>query len=133
MFGAETKPVEALADNNEVQVLVKAVVRVADAWSLTNDEGSKLFDVTSATWGRMKSGAFKGRLDHDKVMRASLIIGIFKGLRLLFNGPLTYGWPKSPNTGLGFDGRSPIDFMIDGGIPAMVETRRHLDALRGGA
>lgn len=133
MFNAESKAVEALADNSEVQVLVKAVVRVADAWSLKNDEGAKLFDVPSATWGRMKSGAFNGRLDRDKVMRASLIIGVYKGLRLLFNGPLTYGWPKSPNTGPGFDGRSPIDFMIDGGIPAMVETRRHLDALRGGA
>ena len=52
----------------------------------------------------MKAEDFRGRLDQDKVTRASLLIGIFKGLRLLFNGPLTYGWPKTPNRGPLFGG-----------------------------
>ena len=78
------------------------------------------------------AGKFNGKLDQDKVTRASLIIGLFKGLRLLFNGPLTYGWPKSPNAGPGFNGRSPVEVMIDGGIPAMMQVRQHIDALRGG-
>ncbi|MNW03466.1 hypothetical protein D3C71_1994050 [compost metagenome] len=80
----------------------------------------------------MKAGEFKGRLDQDKRMRASLIVGIFKGLRLYFNGPLTYQWPKAVNTGPVFDGQSPIDLMIEGGIPAMMKVRRYLDGLRGG-
>ncbi|MHA1158992.1 MAG: antitoxin Xre/MbcA/ParS toxin-binding domain-containing protein, partial [Alphaproteobacteria bacterium] len=66
------------------------------------------------------------------VTRASLMIGIFKGLRLLFNGPLTYGWPKTPNAGSGFDGRTPVQVMCQGGIPAMTQVRLHIDALRGG-
>ncbi len=115
-----------------IETIVKAVVRVAEAWGLTNAEAAGLFDVPPATWSRMKSGSFRGALDQDKVTRASLLIGLFKGLRLLFNGPLAYGWPKRPNGGAGFAGRAPVATMIEGGIPAMIEVRRHIDALRGG-
>ncbi|WP_420807532.1 hypothetical protein [Aurantiacibacter odishensis] len=99
---------------------------------MTSAEAAALFDVSMATWGRMKAGTYKGQLDRDKVTRASLIIGIFKGLRLLFNGPLTYNWPTLPNRGAPYNGQRPIDLMIAGGIPAMGAVRQHIDALRGG-
>ncbi|OCP38692.1 antitoxin Xre-like helix-turn-helix domain-containing protein [Ensifer sp. LC163] len=117
---------------HEEAVIIKAVVKACDLWKLTNREASQLFDVPIATWNRMKAGDFKGRLDQDKRMRASLIVGIFKGLRLYFNGPLTYQWPKAVNSGPVFDGQSPVDVMIEGGIPAMMKVRRYLDGLRGG-
>jgi len=117
---------------NETRAIVTGVVRVAEAWGLTNAEAAALMDVAPATWSRMKAGAFRGRLDHDKLTRASLIVGLYKGLRLLFNGPLTHGWPRQSNTGSGFGGRSPVAVMISGGIPAMLAVRRHIDALRGG-
>jgi len=117
---------------NETRAIVTGVVRVAEAWGLTNAEAAALMDVAPATWSRMKAGAFRGRLDHDKLTRASLIVGLYKGLRLLFNGPLAHGWPRQPNTGSGFGGRSPVAVMISGGIPAMLAVRRHIDALRGG-
>lgn len=120
------------SDRDRVSAIVKAVVRATDAWGLPNAEAAALFDVAPATWGRMKAGAFRGNLDQDKVTRASLIVGLFKGLRLLFNGPLATGWPKLANTGPGFAGRSPVAVMIAGGIPAMMQVRRHIDALRGG-
>lgn len=120
------------AARHEEAVIVKAVVKACDLWKLTNREASQLFDVPIATWNRMKAGDFKGRLDQDKRMRASLIVGIFKSLRLYFNGPLTYQWPKAVNTGPVFDGQSPVDLMIEGGIPAMMKVRRYLDGLRGG-
>lgn len=129
----EPSRVRALAAREEIEPLVKALVRIAESWNLSNAEAAALFDVPSATWGRMKAGAFRGVLDQDKVTRASLVIGLYKGLRLLFNGPLTFGWPKAPNTGPGFSGRTPLALMIEGGIPAMMEVRRHIDALRGGA
>ncbi len=68
---------------------MKAVVRAADAWGLTNTEGAALFDVPTATWSRMEAGSYRGTLDQDKVTRASLIIGLFNGFASLFNGP----WP----------------------------------------
>lgn len=131
-FAPEQNGVHPVTEGDRIAAIVKAVVRAAEAWNLSNAEAAALFDVPSATWGRMKAGAYKGVLDQDKVTRASLIIGLFKGLRLLFNGPLTHGWPKTPNTGPGFNGRSPIQVMCDGGIPAMMKVRQHIDALRGG-
>lgn len=124
--------IQPVTDRDEVSTIVKAIVRVSAAWDLTGAQAAALFDVPVATWDRMKTDTFKGRLDRDKVTRASLIIGIFKGLRLLFNGPLTYGWPTLPNRGEPYAGQRPIDVMIAGGIPAMLAVRQHIDALRGG-
>lgn len=116
----------------DVATVVKAVTRTADLWNLRNADAAALFDVPIATWNRMKAGQYRGTLDRDKTMRASLIIGIFKGLRLLFNGPLEYGWPVLKNSGPLYDGRTPVGFMIVGGIPAMMRVRDHVDAMRGG-
>ena len=129
---AAARSLAALEKPEEVEVLVRAVARAVEAWNLTGQEASDLFDVPLATWNRMKAGTFKGKLDRDKVTRASLIIGIYKGLRLLFNGPLTYGWPKTGNSGPLFGGRPPLAVMIAGGIPALMSVRQHIDALRGG-
>jgi antitoxin Xre/MbcA/ParS-like protein len=41
-------------------------------------------------------------------------------------------WPQLPNKGPLFGNRRPIDAMIDGGIPRMLEVRRYIDAVRGG-
>lgn len=132
---AHTSPepvLRPIAKGNKAATIVKAVTRTADAWELSNQEAAALFDVPIATWNRMKAGIYRGRLDQDKVTRASLIIGIFKGLRLLFNGPLAHGWPKAANHGPGFNGHTPVQVMTEGGIPAMMAVRQHIDALRGG-
>ena len=129
---ATNEALASLTEKDQISAVVKAVVRATDAWGLTNPEAAALFDVSLATWNRMKAGGFNGKLDQDKLTRASLIIGLFKGLRLLFNGPLTYGWPKTANAGAGFNGDTPLETMIKGGIPAMMAVRRHIDALRGG-
>jgi hypothetical protein len=119
-------------ERDRIGTVVKAIVRIADAWDLTNAQAASLFDVPIATWSRMKAGSYRGVLDQDKVTRASLMVGIFKGLRILFNGPLTNGWPKLPNKGPQFNERSPVEVMIAGGIPSMMGVRQHIDALRGG-
>jgi hypothetical protein len=41
-------------------------------------------------------------------------------------------WPKLANKGPIFRHKSPVQAMIEGGIPVMLETRRHVDAVRGG-
>ncbi|MCP5088593.1 MAG: DUF2384 domain-containing protein [Rhodobacteraceae bacterium] len=131
-YAPEQAAVQPVAERDKITAIVKAVVRTADAWGLSNAEAAALFDVPTATWSRMKADNYKGVLDQDKVTRASLLIGLFKGLRLLFNGPLTYGWPKTANAGPGFNSKTPVQVMCEGGIPAMMKVRQHIDALRGG-
>jgi len=112
---------------------VDGIVRLADIWRLTSAEICALLgDVSERTWFRMKKGEWAGGLSQDTLTRVSALIGIFKGLRLLFSESLSDEWVRLPNKGPLYSGRRPIDVMIEGGIPKMIEVRRHIDALRGG-
>src|SRR5690348_10056525 len=112
---------------------VDGVVRLAEIWRLTSSEVCSLLgEVSERTWFRMKKHEWSGSLSQDTLTRISALIGIFKGLRLLFSEPLSDEWVRVPNKGPLYGGRRPLDAMIEGGIPKMLDVRRHIDALRGG-
>ena len=111
---------------------VKAVLRVVDIWGGSNAEGAALLGVSESTWDRMKAGKWDGTLSQDQLTRASALIGVFKGLHLLFADDMADRWPRLENRAPVFDRKSPIEAMIEGGIPRMLETRQYVDALRGG-
>ena len=112
---------------------VAAIARLAEIWHLTGAEICALLgDVSDRTWFRMKKGEWSGTLSQDTLTRISALIGIFKGLRLLFSEPLTDEWVRKPNKGPLYRGPRPVDAMIEGGIPTILAVRRHIDALRGG-
>lgn len=111
---------------------VKAVLRLVEAWGSGNAEGAALLGVSESTWDRIKAGKWEGVLSQDQLTRASALIGVFKGLHLLFADDMADRWPSLPNRGPVFDRMSPVQAMIAGGIPRMLETRQYIDALRGG-
>ncbi|WP_187972229.1 antitoxin Xre-like helix-turn-helix domain-containing protein [Aquibium microcysteis] len=113
-------------------VAAKAFVRIAEAWRLRGDDAANLLDVSGRTWNRMKAGGWSGRLSRDQMLRASGVVGLYKALHLYFSEPLADDWVRLPNAGPAFGNRSPLDAMIDGGLPAILSTRDHVDALRGG-
>lgn len=112
---------------------VVAIARLAEIWRLTGAEICALLgDVSDRTWFRMKKGEWPGTLSQDALTRISALLGIFKGLHLLFSEPPSDEWVRLPNKGPLYRGRRPLDAMIEGGIPKILEVRRHIDALRGG-
>lgn len=111
---------------------VKAVLRLVAAWQGSNAEGAALLGVSESTWDRIKSGRWDGVLSQDQLTRASALIGVFKGLHLLFADDMADRWPRLANRGAVFDRMTPIQAMIAGGIPRMLETRHYIDGLRGG-
>lgn len=111
---------------------VKAVIRLTDRWGINNAQAAALLGVSESKWDRIKAGRWDGVLTQDQLTRASALIGIFKGLHLLFADGMADRWPGLPNRGPVFDRNSPVDAMIEGGIPRMLETRQYIDALRGG-
>jgi len=112
---------------------IRGVVALADLWRLGASEASALLgDISERSWFRLKKRESDEALAQDQLMRISLLVGIFKGLRLIFSEPLADEWVRLPNQGAVFGGQAPLDLMIRGGIPAMVRVRQHVDSLRGG-
>ncbi len=132
----EPRGVQNFADDDDRRRLtgaaVKALLRLVEAWSGSNAEGAALLGVSASTWDRMKAGTWEGTLSQDQLTRASVLIGLFKGLHLLFADDMADRWPRLANRAPVFDRLSPVQAMIAGGIPRMLETRQYIDALRGG-
>lgn len=102
------------------------------AWKVSGEQAAALLGVSPSTWDRMRGGQWGGAMSQDQLTRASALIGVFKGLHLLFADAMADRWPRLRNAGPLFDNLTPIEAMIEGGIPRMLEVRRHVDALRGG-
>jgi hypothetical protein len=114
-------------------VALKAFRKLAEQWALTSAEAAALLGVSVSTWERIKRGAWDSSLSQDQLTRVSALVGIFKGLHLLFaEGGMAERWPRLVNKGPLFNRASPIEAMIAGGIPRMIEVRRYVDAVRGG-
>ncbi len=93
---------------------------------------SLLGGVASSTWHAWKTNPRGKQLDQDTLTRISLSIGIYKALNIYFNKPLADRWITLGNRGPMFAGHSPLEYMIQNGVPGMVDVRRMLDAWRGG-
>ncbi|MGV8854599.1 MAG: antitoxin Xre-like helix-turn-helix domain-containing protein [Devosia sp.] len=113
-------------------VALKAYLRLVDQWGLSGQQAAGLLDVSSSTWERMKARGKDRPLSQDQMTRISALVGIYKGLHLLFADGMADDWLKLVNSGPLFARTTPIDSMIRGGIPQMLEVRRYVDAVRGG-
>jgi uncharacterized protein (DUF2384 family) len=111
---------------------VKAYRALAARWGLSNAEAAALLGVSLSTWDRIKRGSWDQALSQDQLTRVSALVGVFKGLGLLFADDMADRWPRLANKGPLFERRTPIEAMIEGGIPRMLEVRRYVDAVRGG-
>lgn len=127
---------QTFADESDRRRLTPAALagvrRLADAWKLTGGEAAALLGVSASTWDRIRAGAWRNSLSQDQLTRVSALVGVFKGLHLLFADEMADRWPRLRNTGPLFDNLTPVETMARGGIPQMIEVRRYVDALRGG-
>ncbi len=112
-------------------VAIKAFLGLVKAWDVSNRDAAELFSVSGSTFDRMKRGE-PMVLNQDQLTRVSALVGIYKGLHLMFADAMADEWPVLANTGPLFKGASPVTAMKAGGIPKMLDTRRYIDAVRGG-
>ena len=129
----EIQTFSSAADRQRLSaVALKAFRALSEQWGLNNAEAAALLGVSESTWDRVKRGTWNQPLSQDQLTRASAAIGVYKGLHLLFADQMADRWPKLANSGPIFQRRTPVDAMVEGGIPIMLETRRYVDAVRGG-
>ncbi len=111
---------------------IKGFFKLAAAWGLRDEESCALL-------GGLSSSAFYDwkkkpdrLLEVDRITRISYLLGIYKALHILYGDALADQWVGLPNRNVIFGGRTPLQYMQEGGLVAMQRVRQLLDARRGG-
>lgn len=109
-----------------------ALPQLQRRWRLTVDQVRGLLgDVPASTWHSWRKSP-PADLGEDRLTRVSLLLGIYTALHVLHPGDLADEWVLLPNRNPVFNGRTPVETMTRGGIPAMLAVRALLDGRRGG-
>lgn len=110
---------------------LKAFFNLVDRWSIRDEDARSLLGgISNGPYYNWKKQPERV-LDVDVLTRISYLIGIFKALNILYGEKLADEWVRLPNTNRIFGGRTPLDYMMRGGVPAFQMVRRLLDARRG--
>lgn len=111
---------------------LKTFFKIMGRWKVRDEDARALLGgVSNGPFYDMKRKPERV-LDTDRLMRISYVIGIFKALRILHSDRLADEWVRLPNANPIFDGRTPLAYMVAGGLPALQTVRRLLDARRAG-
>jgi hypothetical protein len=132
----QPQPIPDLASREARQRLSPAALRAffnaMARWKVRDEDARGLLGgVTNGPFYEMKRDPDR-TLDTDRLTRISYLIGIFKALGVLHSDALADEWVRRPNRNPLFAGSTPLDYMIRGGLPAMQNVRRLLDARRAG-
>ena len=110
-----------------------AFVKLCGRLQLGQDAQRRLLgEVPRRTYQRWTATA-PDDLGLDQLERISLFLGIYKALQILF--PIAErrdAWLRAANADQPFGGLSPLDYLLRGSLQGLWETRRYLDAWRGG-
>jgi Protein of unknown function (DUF2384) len=105
---------------------------IAKEWGLSVDQQCTLLgDIARSTFHKWKKDGAPG-LTRDQLERISLVLGIYKAMKLLFaDSQAGRGWFQAPNREWVFGGRPPLERMLCGSIDDLYAVRRYLDSWRG--
>ena len=111
---------------------LKAFFNLSGRWGIRDEDARSLLGgISNGPYYKWKKEPDR-LLDSDVLTRISYLIGIFKALNILYGETLADEWVRLPNSNRIFGGRTPLDYMTKGGVPALQIVRRLLDARRGG-
>ena len=111
---------------------LRAFFNIMSRWRVRDEDARALLGgVTNGPYYELKRRPERV-LDVDRLTRVSLVVGIFKALNVLYSETLADRWIHLPNTNRVFGGVTPLAYMIHGGVPAILNVRRLLDARRAG-
>jgi hypothetical protein len=125
-----------LADRGQRERLsapgLKAFFNTMTRWKVRDEDARILLGgVSNGPFYEMKKRPDR-TLDADTLTRISYLIGIYKALHILHSDGLADDWMRLPNRNPIFAGRTPLDYVLRGGLPALQTVRRLLDFRRGG-
>ncbi len=112
---------------------MRLFLNTAELLGLTVEQRRAILgDVSDATYHNWRKEPGRVVLTRDQLERVSLLLGILKGLRLVFADDATaFRWLRAQNSDQPFDDRPPLDVMTAGSMIDLFNVRRYLDAWRG--
>lgn len=133
----EPSPLIELGSRDERERLsgpgLRAFFNIMERWHVRDEDARALLGgVSNGPYYEMKKDPAGRVLEPDRLLRISLLVGIFKALNLLHSTQLADEWVRLPNSNRIFGGATPLAYMLRGGTPALQMVRRLLDARRGG-
>ena len=132
----DTPAVVDLGSKSERERLSRSALRgffrIIERWKVRDEDARELLGgLSSSAYYEWKKNANRV-LDVDRITRVSYLTGIYKALHIIYGDKLADEWVNLPNTNAIFGGRTPLAYMIGGGLLAMQTVRKLLDARRGG-
>lgn len=119
------------ADPRTHEVAKKAFFQIMGHWGVDNEPARTLLGSPSrSTFFEWKKGR-GGALSRDALERVSYVIGIYKGLQILFPLPAQAdAWICKANAAFG--GKSALERMAAGNVADLHAVRAYIDHVRGG-
>ena len=110
------------------ELVWKSLINLVDRFDLTEGEARILMgDMPRSTYT-----AHKAKLNRDQKERVSYLLGIYKSLRILFeDGEQARTWINRKNDLPPFNGLTPKEYMLAGGLVRLADVRKFLDFWRG--
>lgn len=106
--------------------------RIVERWKIRDEDARELLGgLSSSAYYEWKKNPDR-ILEVDRMTRISYLVGIYKALHILYGDKLADEWVKLANSNAIFSGRTPLAYMMAGGLLAMQSVRKLLDARRGG-
>lgn len=108
---------------------LRTFFRIADCWSLTDDQQITLLGCDQAAFDAWRSGQVKEALERDTQLRLSHLFGIYAALQRLLPIPeRAHAWIRQPNTAPLFGGASALDRMLEDEVSGLLMVRLYVDA-----
>ncbi|MGA2081570.1 MAG: MbcA/ParS/Xre antitoxin family protein [Holophaga sp.] len=122
-------------DGPEAVALARAglagFARFAEVWGLTVDQQRHLLGgLPKATYYGLLRGTIR-TVNRDTLERLSLLAGIWIDLEILVpDREAALGWLRRSHPDPRFGGASPLAWMLQGSVSALVDVRRYLEEWR---
>jgi hypothetical protein len=115
------------------QAGLRGLARMGDHWGLTvHQQRVLLGGLPKTTYYALLKGEVR-TVAPDTLERLSLLLGIWANLEILLPDPgSSRGWMSRPHPDPRFAGHSPLAWMLQGTVTALLEVRRYLEAWRFG-
>ncbi|ABD68787.1 hypothetical protein Rfer_1046 [Rhodoferax ferrireducens T118] len=111
---------------------LRGFFNVVAKWHVTDEDARELLGgIPSNAFDELKRNPCR-LLDVDQIRRISFLIGIYKALHSIYGDKLADEWVSLSNKNAIFASRTPMQYILAGGLVGMQAVRNLLDARRDG-